>query len=139
MLKKVSPWLLLVSLCLHWSMKVFIPFFFVKLCSATMVFLISHIKMDFESYKPLGHNAVFQQGVDYAPCENKYFLSTQCLQTMWKIPELFSGWGREKQATQSYSQCTHVTHLLPKMTLFSKMSYFLYRNLSSFSISFSCP
>lgn len=28
MLKKVSPWLLLISLCLHWSMKVFIPFFF---------------------------------------------------------------------------------------------------------------
>lgn len=54
----------------------------------------------------------------YVLCENKYFLSVQGLQTMQKIPELFSRQGKEKQAVQSHLQCTHVIQLLSKMTVF---------------------
>lgn len=104
-----------------------------------MVFLISYINMRFNSHKSLGHNAVFHQGVDYAFYENKYLLSMKCLQTTWKIPELCSGKGKGNQAPQSYSQCAHVINFLAKMSLFSKITYFLYGNLSSLIISFSCP
>lgn len=36
----------------------------VILCLVTMVLLVSHINMYFEFYKPLGHDAVFQRGVN---------------------------------------------------------------------------